>query len=151
MNFHLTPEQITEMDWFEKGTPVFDMDERSPDAGFILEPEDFDLDWRECSVPLEGFCVTQTTRDEFLRSLPGSYKANLERYETVLTWVSACGGIESALVESPMLVFIDDGELILDDGWHRLGVARFEYGATHARALCTLGNPGSELNLRMSP
>lgn len=126
--------------WFLQGAVVTDVGKRSEDVASIFEPEDFQLEWRECLVPIEAFDLA-ADRDGFLSGLPGDLHDNKERYQSVHDWMKDAGGVEAALQESPLLCFAFEGKLLLDDGWHRLGVAHYEYGAGELRVLCAQGLP----------
>ncbi|WP_346798112.1 hypothetical protein R5M92_04295 [Halomonas sp. Bachu 37] len=116
------------------------MFKRSDDAAAVFEPEDLELEWRECLVPIEAFELA-VDRSSFLSALPSDHRDNTLRYQSVHDWVKDAGGIAPALQESPLLCFLYEGKLLLDDGWHRLGVAHYEYGARDLRALCAIGLP----------
>lgn len=128
--------------WFAAGNPVADVYNRSEDVPSIFEAEDFELDWRECMVPVEAFCLSATDRDAYLVQMFGDAREYADRYADVKQWMETAGGPDKALKTSPLLCFMVDGKVMLDDGWHRLGVAVFEYQSRHVRALCALGMPG---------
>jgi hypothetical protein len=131
--------------WFTAGAPVPDVFARSVDAEFILDG-DFErdeqvapalLDWRECLVPIEAFGFKHESLEAHIASLrrvDAVYEAS--RLEVIRAWVSSCGGIEAALAQSPALATMTDGVLKLEDGFHRLGIAKFEHGAQFVRTLC---------------
>lgn len=60
----------------------------------------------------------------------------MERIAGILAWIAEVGGIEAVLRQSPLLATVSDGKVRLEDGYHRLGVAHFDDGVTHVRALC---------------
>ena len=127
--------------WFESGAVLESAADRSDDAAVILEPEDLELEWRECLVPAHVFGVGGL-RERFMASLPGEREDNEERYLAVSEWVRSCGGLEKALQVSPLICFLSEGKLLVDDGWHRLGVALFEHQARSVRVICAKGLPG---------
>jgi hypothetical protein len=131
--------------WFDEGQVLGDVFERSGDTSVILEPEDLDLEWRECVLPSHVFGIGGT-RERFMATLPGEREDNEQRYREVHAWMQSCGGPEAALQVSPLICFLSDGKVLLDDGWHRLGVALFEYQARSLRAVCAQGLPGLGLD-----
>lgn len=135
------------LDWFEQGTSVADVFLRSGDAEFILD-SDFsddegidasDLEWRECSIPIEMFNMAPSL-DAHLKHLVGSDPRQLteeyNRCQSIESWIDEAGGIEKALNQSPILVTMKSGKVKIEDGYHRLGIAFFNHEATSIRALC---------------
>ena len=87
--------------------------QRSPDAEFILEGEEFDLQWRFGEVP------------ESL--LPSTGKlVREEDLPKIRKWVDTeyNGDWRKAIASSPLLVIIHVQGVELLDGWHRLKLAR---------------------------
>ena len=137
-------------DWLAAGVRVYDVYARSPDAEFILgsdfEDEEAlrvaDLEWRECQIPIEAFEVSATSLESHVAGLLGAgasaaaRKAEAARCNGVGEWIKGCGGVDLALQKSPMLVTLRDGRIKMEDGYHRLGVAVFEFGALQVRAIC---------------
>lgn len=132
-------------DWFRQGTLIADVAARSKDVATHFEPEDFELEWRECLIPMEALGI-QPSLDAYLDGLPGDRAEHEARHTAVGEWMAESGGAETALEASPLLCFLSGGQVLIDDGWHRLGVARFIYHATHVRALCAIGLPGMGLD-----
>ncbi len=136
--------------WFSTGAPVADIQRRSGDAEFILD-DDFEeeegvsaaaLDWRECLVPAAEFGPLSDSLDGHLmrlwRPFYGASWLDEERARcaAIRQWMSESGGADSALMQSPILATIRGGRLHIEDGFHRLGVAVFDFGAAHVRVLC---------------
>lgn len=135
----------TPADWFSRGTPVADLDQRSPDAEFIIDSDFFDdeklepenLVWRECRIPVGEFGFESTSLSSHLAQLRDMFPADeAQRLDDIRGWISGCGGIEAALAESPLIVTIKGGQLKLEDGYHRFGLAVFEHGVQEVLALC---------------
>ncbi len=143
------------LDWFSAGKEVPCVFQRSPDAEFILDGDfagDFgicaaDLAWRECAVPVQAFGVPCSNLREHIGRLVGMHIATqleeeLFRCQHIQEWIEAAGGIETALNQSPLLVTLQGGQIVLQDGYHRLGLATFNYSAKTVNALCAyLPNP----------
>ena len=136
---------VTQFAWFHAGQPVADVYARSADAQFILDcdfEEDYGVEvsalhWKECLVPVSAFALRHTTLEAHLatqRCIDPAYER--ERLANVRAWIGTKRNAMEALHESPLLVSILDGELKLQDGWHRLGIAAFEHGLTDVLALC---------------
>lgn len=127
--------------WYAQGTPVPDIDARSPDAGSILETDEddvneFELPWRCCRVPVaeledvlhrqKGLPLTVELDDDGLP--PGLPREDAEeeraRMAGIVAWFRECGGAALALDASPPLMRVAPaGGLTLLDGWHRLRAA----------------------------
>lgn len=132
--------------WFDEGTLVEDAHALSPDVEFIFDGdfmdeegvEQGDLVWKKCSVPVSVFGPNfPATLSEYMKALPYSESAQeLKRLNDVRNWVRQCGGIEPALELCPILAKIDDSNPWLMDGFHRLGIAMYEYGVKEVNVLC---------------
>ena len=143
-------------DWFSAGEEVPCVFKRSPDAEFVLDGDfasDYgvlaaDLAWRECIVPIEAFGVCCSNLREHIARLSGTHvakqiEAELCRCQHIQEWIEAAGGIDVALNQSPLLVTLQGGQILLQDGYHRLGLATFNYSAKTVKALCAyMPNPG---------
>lgn len=127
--------------WFDGGDPLSNVSERSGDTSVILEAKDLELEWRECVIPSHAFGIGGL-RERFMAALPGDREDNEQRYHAVHNWMQTCGGPEAALQASPLICFLSGAKVLVDDGWHRLGVALFEYQARSLRAVCAHGLPG---------
>ena len=126
---------------------VVDVFKRSGDAEFILDA-DFeedegicvaDLEWHECDIPASAFEIGDSLEQLLVRMVgqnENRLSAEHARCQEIQAWVDSCGGVEEAMKASPALVTINKGAIKLEDGWHRLGVAVFIYGASSIRALC---------------
>jgi hypothetical protein len=136
-------------DWFESAVPIHDLFARSADAEFIFDDESEcawgDLNWRECLVPISAFParykfpsilehVSSLVNEKTLFGNTLAYE--LERVESIVAWMKSCGGVEPALRRSPLLLTLREGELVVEDGFHRLGVAFHYFGVTEYPALC---------------
>jgi hypothetical protein len=101
--------------WYASGAPIVDVGERSPNAADILEPEEFDYDWRLCRVPVRD--VRHAVLSPEARETDG-------RIEEIQAWFAEIG-VEKALTEAPPLALIlpTSGRLMLLDGYHRLSLA----------------------------
>lgn len=125
-----------------------DVYERSPDAQYILDSEFFEeigaaadvLAWRECEIPVEEFCLQEKFEQHFEKLVLGGARAleayEQERYAAIRDWMEGAGGPDVALKRSPLLVTIRNGKVTLEDGYHRLGLAAFKFGAKTVTALC---------------
>lgn len=137
-------------DWFVLGQPVADVYQRSCDAEFILDDDFGDnespvewaaLAWRECLVPVASLPDKYRfdTLEAHLSALRldrwNTLDDELQRTEAIVDWVREVGGIQAALEQSPLLMTLRKGEVVIEDGYHRLGVAVHCFGETHVRAL----------------
>lgn len=135
--------------WFLTGTPVPDIYARSSDAPYILDADFAEdegigaeqLEWRECVIPVDQFELSQSTMEAHIAALIGDRcgkerAEELERCERIERWINEAGGIDAAFQQSPLLMTIKEGKPKLKDGYHRLGLAIFTFGATSIRALC---------------
>ena len=104
-----------------------------PDMEYVCETEEIlDLQWRLVGIPI----LSIFTEDELVRkTLPGETDNEAqERFESVRRWMEDQGA-ESALSQSPVLLFLDDGDLTLIDGWHRCVVAHADFGMSEITAM----------------
>lgn len=132
--------------WFKQGRHIADVYSRSEDAEFILDDEVLvggvaaswsDLEWRECDIPVADLGVTGATFEDFLAKLYEIDPAyEHDRKLKVGRWMEEVGGPKSALEMSPLLVTLRGQTITIEDGYHRLGIAHFEYGATSITAIC---------------
>ena len=112
---------------------IKDLDTRSFDAGCILEPEEMKLVWNEVEIGVEELpseAIYYQLGGQTVSCCPSPAK-HQERLAEIKSWVTSAGGLEQALIASPLLLELGP-EII--DGWHRLCVAR-QLGATTVRAL----------------
>ena len=130
------------MDWFKGAPVVCVLFSRSSDAEFIFD-DDAEcgwtaLEWRECEVPISVFGLTAKTLDEhFGALLPAVTMASEQlRGQAIEQWILEMGGVRNALHKSPLLITLRNGKVKIEDGYHRLGVAIFCYGAHTVKALC---------------
>lgn len=129
--------------WFLQGAVVKDILDRSDDADTILYDEEFDLEWRECKVPISAFPFLQKyasledyARDQALEE--DDAERNREKFRDVETWMRE-EGPSAALSESPPLcVLLSDGTLDVLDGMHRLGVAHFVFAVDEITILVAM-------------
>ncbi len=151
--------------WFESGSPVPDLYNRSGDAEYILDG-DFEaeegveacaLEWRECLIPVTAFGIRSSNLEEHMLALKrGSDDSSTwageerERYQRIEEWMRECGGAEAALARSPLLVTIRDGRVAIEDGYHRLGLAAHRYGMTHVLSLCAVVSSAPRVESSMS-
>lgn len=97
---------------------IVDPLERSPDAEFILEGDEFDFVWTEEQI-----------EPSWLRFDGGQYSPDIiseedrDRLENITRLANACGGLESFIYKRPILAF-DNGKLL--DGAHRAYLAAVE-------------------------
>jgi hypothetical protein len=96
--------------WFESGRPVKstpeDLEKASGDTPYILEPEDFELEWRVARVPLSAI-------DESSEAPEPAELAN--RLKSIR---------EVGKLERPIYALRDSGQVEILDGWHRLQIAK---------------------------
>jgi hypothetical protein len=121
--------------------PVPSIDERSPDAGSILEDEEIDYEWVELDLPLEAF--PSLAKMDIRGQTEHERRA---RIALVDEWMTERGGHERAMLESPALALLAGGDLSLLDGWHR-GRALVIRGATTMRT-CVGIVPDGESTIR---
>ena len=95
---------------------IKDVDSRSPDAEFVLEPEDYDLRWVEQRVPPDRF---KGPDGESLDVVMRRISNDAEQLAKIQDWIDRDhhGDSDAAIRERPLLAY-EDGYLI--DGWHRL-------------------------------
>lgn len=98
--------------WPPQGEPV-DVQVRAPDAPYILECEEFDLGWQFAEVHESCFPETGVLVRE-------------EAYDNIRAWVERehNGDWRKALLQSPLLAFVQVQGFELLDGFHRLKLAR---------------------------
>lgn len=134
--------------WFVAGAPVDCVYARSPDAEYILDSDwgsDRGVDirsiqWRECSVPVSEFELSAVDLRDHLSKIAigaNTVESEMARCDGIVQWIEAAGGMDRAFLESPILARIQHGKLMIEDGYHRLGLARFTYGAPIVRVICT--------------
>lgn len=92
---------------FDAGTPVANIVERSNDAPFILEGNEFELEWREILFPPAAL-----PKALFEHSI--DFTELLRHEARVLTLCS------------PPLILIAPTELQILDGWRRIAVAQIQ-------------------------
>jgi hypothetical protein len=112
---------------------IKDLDARSFDAGCILEPEEMSLPWLEVEIGVEELpaeAIYYQLGGQTVGCCPSPAK-HQERLTEIESWVASAGGLEQALLASPLLLELGP-EII--DGWHRLCLAR-QRGARTVRAL----------------
>lgn len=129
--------------WLAAGVAVADLEAAAPDAPFILEGDEYDLTWVRVDVPASAFdATTPASMDEALRfcSTPAELpqcEREQARFDAVRTWMADSGGARQALGSSPLLAAVDGDRVRVLDGWHRLVVARFDYGLDAIPAVVT--------------
>lgn len=132
------------LDWFARGPVVPDVYARSGDAEFIVDSdfaEDRDCDlsalvWRECQVPVLAVTTHATLAAHVGHVQPQTAAEAEQRLGLIREWATSRGGIQAALRENPLLLTIRNGNVTLEDGWHRLGIAAFEAALPEVTALC---------------
>ena len=97
---------------------VVDVEQRSSDAEFILEGDEFLLDWRELRVAPEWF---RGPNGEPASEILASISGDRDRFDKIRKWVEGefDGDTDAAIKAKPLLA-LEDGYLL--DGWHRLAV-----------------------------
>lgn len=92
---------------FDSGIPIADIEARSHDAPFILEGEEFELEWREILFPVAALpnarVVDRTSFDELKLHEAGE-----------LT------------LRCPPLILVTPTEFSILDGWRRIAVAQLQ-------------------------
>lgn len=97
------------------------MRDRSSDAEFILEGEEFDLVWTEEERPISWFRLGEKTVTEWDdRRRDCIDEDDEERIANIMTWATSRGGLSKAIFENPILAW-SDGTVL--DGTHRLMAA----------------------------
>ena len=141
---------LTLPDWYRCGGEVSDIFQESPDAGFIFdEGEIVDgievtwslLRWRRCIIPVEEFGYRYADLSAHLDRLCGRGLVNMQderdRAANIARWMRARGGPAKALAESPVLVTVrPERGLVVEDGFHRIGVASHLFGCSMVQAMC---------------
>ncbi len=120
-------------DWFRAGKALESVRARTPDHQGVLAVGFAgvgDGDWRECMVPVAHLACGATTLKHEVLTRP--------RSQGIRKWIRECGGIMTALAEAPLVITIREGQIEVEDGYHRLCLAVFEHGATHVRAVCAM-------------
>jgi hypothetical protein len=97
--------------------PRVDVFARSPDAEFILDPDEGSFEWRECQAPVSAFKQTSAMID--------TPAEEAKRFARIRRWMKERGGAAAAIQESPVLALWWRG-LYLLDGWHRMQLAQKE-------------------------
>jgi len=92
---------------FGSGTPILNIAERSNDAPFILEGEEFDLEWREILFPPAALPSSRILR-------PKDFAELQQQDAGALT------------LRCPPLVLIAPTEFKILDGWHRITSAQVQ-------------------------
>ena len=121
--------------WFDAGAPVPIL-EASPDAEFVLNPDEFDLEWRRCDVPASDFWLPPTF-EAYCHSYchyPHSPKA----LANVQSWIANVGDAQQALIHSPLLLSIDNDQITILDGHHRIAIAYYHHHLTFFPSCATL-------------
>jgi hypothetical protein len=104
----------------ECGTKVADINTAHDEAQDFLDDEEWDYEWRRCTVPLHLI----VSGDLEATALYGETEAEgMARFQRVRDWFAECGGAEEALEQSPVLLICDSQGIVCLDGWHRLVVA----------------------------
>lgn len=92
---------------FDSGTFVANIEERSTDAPFILEGEEFELEWREILFPPAALPTARVER-------PRDF-TELQQHEA-----------GALTLRCPPLVLVAPTEFQILDGWHRIAVAQLQ-------------------------
>lgn len=107
------------------------VDEASPDAEFILEPEEYDLEWALVELSAASLAlICGTDLESFISNscMPLEVEDERSRCDGIETWMRSCGGAAAALEACPPLFKQDAGEMVLLDGSHRIAVAIHRFG-----------------------
>ena len=96
------------------------------DSAEFIEDDEWDLEWRLCRVPVA--LLPDMPADELVMAEP-------DQMDGIRAWFQKVG-VEKALMERPLVLLWNDGNVDLLDGFHRLAAAR-EMGATHV--VCSVG------------
>ena len=87
-------------------------------------------------MPVEVFSLLPTLADH-LASVRAQTDAEAEqRLSVIRDWAASRCGMAAALSENPILLTVQNGQVTVQDGWHRLGLAVFEARLTEVTALC---------------
>jgi hypothetical protein len=113
--------------WFNQGA-VADITAPQWDAAEFLEGDEFDREWRLCSVPREFFAdVAKPTYSEFIsdsaRRAGTDFSKEMERVSDVMSWITGSGGIRKALSKRPPVILWTAGGVKVLDGSHRIAIA----------------------------
>lgn len=121
-------------DWWRDGVPVVNVYRRSGDAEFIFDDDDLpwaDMAWRDCAVPITAF-------GELARPEGEAQDECRERCAAIEQWAAGFSNIERALIASPVLATLSAaGDLVLQDGLHRLMVAKAQ-GCLSVPVVCAV-------------
>lgn len=94
----------------------------SPDAGGILEAEEWDADWYAARVPLSYLTCGE---DPGIPADEGVGGGSKYRLQEIRDWAKTVGGLTAALEAAPLLVDMNGWVM---DGNHRCAVWFSEYG-----------------------
>lgn len=127
-------------DWFINA-PKADLD-AAPDANYILEPEEFDLDWRRCEVPASAFSkiVGPDFFTWFQKICPTEKReTEAERVAAIETWLG--DDPVAKLATHPLIVLINPmtNKFEVLDGHHRAAIAIHKCGMTRIPCIVAIG------------
>lgn len=128
--------------WFIDAPPAAMDDSDVPDASYILEPEEFELDWRRCEVPASAFrqIVGPDFFTWFAKICPTEPREReAERVAEIEQWLSK--DPHSVLSSHPLIVFINpsNGKFEVLDGHHRAAIAIHKFGLSSLPCVVAIG------------
>ena len=128
--------------WFSDAPPAAMDDTDVPDATYILEPDEFDLDWRRCEVPASAFreIVGPDFFTWFARICPTETREReAERVAEIEKWMGS--DPHAALASHPLIVLINpmNGKFEVLDGHHRAAVAIHKMGIQAIPCVVAIG------------
>lgn len=126
--------------WFTNAPPA-DLDS-VPDAAYILEPEEFEMDWRRCDVPASAFSgiVGPDFFTWFQHICPTEKReAEAERVAEIEEWLGS--DPHSQLASHPLIVHINpaNGKFEVLDGHHRAAIAIHKLGLQSIPCVVAVG------------
>lgn len=129
--------------WYEHAPPVsIDDEDAFPNTAYILEPEEFEYEWRLCEVPASEF--SQIVGPDFFTWFQGicpsePRETEARRVAEVEQWMGS--DAHAALRSSPLIVMINPQTHAFEllDGHHRAAVAIHKYGLASLPCVVSVG------------
>ena len=122
--------RIVEME--NEDTAADDLERVCPDAPFILEPEEYDLEWRIARMPLEGVMNDFADMDDFVRKVAHwSEEEERERVDSLRQAIREAESPDAFGYTYPGIALWDENEGVkFLDGFHRAAVRWFDLRLT---------------------
>jgi len=131
-------------DWYDQGVVIDDPSARSGDFDCIVDSQFYeeaglvrhDSTWRYCQVPIASFGIAAPTMDQYLGRFRLDQTKEAPRLHAIRKWIQDCSGPVAALEQNPLILTLSAEGIKIEDGLHRLALAKYEHGLTHVPALC---------------